>query len=225
MRLLPVALALLALPLTLAGAAPVRDWSRTATMNADGAYVIGNPAARVKLREWASYTCPHCAHFSAESEPVLTNRMIRSGSTSLEVRHMVRDPLDLGAAILTRCAGPRGFAGAHRAVFAAQDQWFKKGADYAQAQAERLEKLPNLVAVRQLADGAGLTAILTARGLTPGAINACFADQKAVDRLLKLSDSVPAEVTGTPSFYINGKLIPNATWVQLEPALRAAGAK
>jgi len=62
MRLLPVALALLALPLTLAGAAPVRNWPATATMNADGAYVIGNPAARVKLREWASYTCPHCAH-------------------------------------------------------------------------------------------------------------------------------------------------------------------
>ena len=225
MRLLPVALALIALPLTLAGAAPTRDWSTTATMNADGAYVIGNPAARVKLREWASYTCPHCAHFSAESEPVLKDRMIRSGSTSLEVRHMVRDPLDLGAAILTRCAGPRGFAGAHRAVFAAQDGWYKKGADYAQANAEQLEKLPNLVAVRQLADAAGLTAILTARGLKPAAINACFADQKAVDRLLALSGTVPPEVTGTPSFYINGTLIPNATWVQLEPALRAAGAK
>ena len=45
-----------------------------------------------------------------------------------------------------RCAGPRGFAGAHRAVFAAQDQWFKKGADYAQANAARLETLAAQIA-------------------------------------------------------------------------------
>lgn len=221
MRLLPALIALFALT----AAAPARDWSTVATMNADGAYVIGNPAAKVKLREWASYTCPHCGHFAVESAPVLKDRMIRSGSTSLEVRHMVRDPLDLGAAILTRCAGPRGFAGAHLAVFAAQEQWFEKGAAYARANAERLEKLPNLVAVRQLADNAGLTAILAGRGLSPAAINACFADQKAVDRLLALSGTVPAEVTGTPTFFINGKLVPNAGWPQLEPALRAAGAR
>lgn len=209
----------------LTAATPKRNWSPTATMKPDGAYVIGSPTAKVKLMEWASYTCSHCAHFSNESGPVLKDQMIRSGSTSLEVRHLVRDPLDLGAAILTRCAGPRGFAGAHAAVMAAQDDWLKKGADFAQLNAASLQAMTQIIAVRQLADAAGLTAIVKARGLTEPAIAACFADKAATDKLLALSASVPADLQGTPTFYLNGKLVPNVGWAQLESQLRAAGAK
>lgn len=216
---------LLAAALLVTAAAPTRDWSTTAQQNADGAFVIGNPAARVKITEWASYTCSHCADFSQQSQPVLKDRFIRSGSTSLEIRHLVRDPLDLGAAILARCAGPRGFAGMHAAIFAAQDRWLPQGSTFAQGNAERLQKLPRLVAIRQFADGAGLTAVAKARGLTETQVAACFADQTAVDRLLALSGSAPAEVTATPTFYVNGKLVPNVDWARLEPVLRAAGAK
>ena len=48
-------------------AAPVlRAWDRTVNLTADGFPVLGNPAARVKLVEFISYTCPHCADFNAE---------------------------------------------------------------------------------------------------------------------------------------------------------------
>ena len=216
-------LALLGL-LVLTAASPARDWSTVATLTPAGAYVIGDPAARVKLTEWASYTCSHCAEFAAESAPVLKDRMIRSGSTSLEVRHLVRDPLDLSAGVLARCAGPHGYAGMHAAIFAAQGTWLPKGAAYVQANGERLSKLPRLAALRQVADGAGLTALAKTRGLAEPRIAACFADARAVDRLLALA-APPAEVAGTPTFYVNGKLVPNAGWAQLEPMLRAAGAR
>lgn len=225
MRFIPGLIGLLFLAPMLTAATPTRDWSATATMKPDGAYVIGNPTARVKLMEWASYTCSHCAHFSNESAPVLKGQMIHSGSTSLEVRHLVRDPLDLGAAILTRCTGPRGFAGAHAAVMAGQDAWLKKGAEYAQANADKLQAMPQPAAIRQLADAAGLTAIVRARGLSDPAIAACFADKAATDKLLALSATVPADLQGTPTFYLNGKLVPNVGWTQLEPQLRAAGAR
>jgi protein-disulfide isomerase len=217
-------LALLGL-LFLTAAAPARDWSTVATQAPSGVFVIGNPAARVKIVEWASYTCSHCAAFANESAPVLKGQMIRSGSTSLEVHHLVRDPLDLAAGILARCAGPRGYAGLHAAIFAGQEKWLQQGATYLQANAPDLEKLPKLAAFRRIADGAGLTAIAHARGLTEPQVAACFASQPGVDKLLALGAAAPAEVTGTPTFYVNGKLVPNVGWAQLEPALRAAGAK
>ncbi|RZM10626.1 MAG: protein-disulfide isomerase, partial [Sphingomonas sp.] len=127
---LPVLLASLFL---LAGAAPARDWTQTVTPAPSGFYVVGNPAAKVKLAEWASYTCPHCGHFAAESASVLKDRMIRNGSVSLEVRHLIRDPLDLAAVIVARCGAPRGFLARHVAIFAGQDAWMQKGATFLQA--------------------------------------------------------------------------------------------
>ncbi len=218
-------LALIALVPALSLAAPARDWRGTATMKPDGAYVVGNPAAKVKLTEWASYTCSHCAHFSVESESVLKGQMIRSGSTSLEVRHLVRDPLDFAAATVARCGGPRRFAAAHAAVMAAQDQWLDKGSTYIRTNAAALQALAPEVAARRLADAAGLTAIATAQGLAEPRIAACFADKAATEKLLALSGSLPAEVQGTPTFFINGKLAPNVGWPQLMPLLRAAGAR
>ena len=97
---------------------------------ASGTYVLGSAAARVKLVEYASYTCSHCADFSTQSQAVLKGRMIASGSTSLEFRHMIRDRLDLAAAVLARCAGPRNFFPTSAAIFATQQTWLKKGAEF-----------------------------------------------------------------------------------------------
>lgn len=105
--------ALLALFLLAAGPGP-RDWTQTTTRLPTGTYLIGNPAASVKLVEYASYTCPHCAAFAAESAPVLHDRFVRDGSVSLEYRHLIRDGLDLGAAILARCTGTARWRGRRR---------------------------------------------------------------------------------------------------------------
>ena len=217
-------LALLGFALVTA-AAPVRDWSSVVTKTPAGTYLIGNPQARIRLVEYASYTCPHCAAFSKESELVLKAQMIRSGSTSLEFRNLIRDRLDLAAAVLARCTGPRGFAGTTAAIFAAQGQWLERGFDYQESNGARLGMYPVLAQLRAYADGAGLTALVQARGLTPKAIDACFADQAEVDRIVAISSARPDSVKGTPAFFVNDKPIATAAWAGLEPALRAAGAK
>lgn len=201
-----------------------RDWSAVAAQNAAGAYVIGDPAARVKVVEWASYTCPHCADFSVRSEPVLKDRMIRSGSTSLEIRHLIRDPFDLAAALLVRCAGPRGFGQAHAAVFAAQPQWLARAAAFQRSDGARMAKLPQARRIAAAADGSGLTALMRARGLPAAAAAKCLGDEAAMKRLVQAS-SPPPEVTGTPSFFVNGRHAPVHDWAGLEPVLRAAGAR
>lgn len=219
-----IVLALFAL--FLVSAAAPRDWTATVTRTPAGAYVMGNPQARVKLVEYASYTCPHCGAFARESEPVLKGRMIRSGSTSLEVRHYVRDALDLSAAILARCAGPRGFFGASSAIFAAQDQWLMRGMEFEQANANQLELYSQADQLRALADGSGLTALVRRRGLSEAATAACFNDDAATARITAMTAAAPADLAGTPTFLINGRVVAKtAAWGPLEPALRAAGAK
>jgi protein-disulfide isomerase len=217
------AVSIFAIGLAVVAAAPARDWSAAVAPNAAGAWVIGNPAARVKLTEWASYTCPHCAHFDVESRAVLKGRMIRSGSTSLEVRHLIRDPLDLAAVAVARCGGPRGFVARHHAIFDGQERWLQTGAAYLQKEGAALAKLAQPVAFRRIADAAGLTAIGKTAGLTDPQVAACFA-APALDALTRLGQA-PAEVQATPSFFINGRYVPNAGWAELEPVLRQAGAR
>lgn len=210
--------------LALTAAAPARDWRQVTTQTPSGAFVLGNPRAPVKLVEYASYTCSHCAQFAAESAPVLRDRMIQDGSTSLEYRHLVRDSLDLGAAILARCTGPRGFVATTAFIYATQDQWLARGVQFQQGNAQRIAMYPQLAQVRALADGSGLTAAVIARGLPRAAVDACFADQAEVDRILAMTSNLPAGVDATPTFFVNGKLVARVGWAGLEPQLRAAGA-
>lgn len=209
----------------LAAAAPqglgARDWSAVATKTPTGSFLIGNPRAAVKLVEYASYTCPHCAHFSNESAPVLKERMIRSGSTSLEFRHVVFNGLDLGAAVLARCTGPRRFAATTALFYRTQDQWLARGSAYQAANGARIAMYPLLGQVRALADGAGLTQMAMAGGLSRAVVDACFADQAEVDRVTAMA----GDIGSTPTFFLNGKRVASSGWAALEPQLRAAGAR
>jgi len=222
-RLLALLPALFGLALT--AAAPPRDWRDAVTKTPAGAFVIGNPAARAKLIEYGSYTCSHCADFARESVPVLKDAMVRNGSASLEYRHLIRDGVDLAAAILARCTGPKGFFVASQAIFVGQDRWLERAVEYQQANAGRLATYPRLAQLRALADGSGLTQLVQARGLTGAQVDACFADQAEIDRIVAMTRNAPASVQSTPSFLLNGQALPPGGWKQIEPALRARGAR
>jgi len=215
--------ALLLVPFLLAATSP-RDWTANVARTNAGAYVLGNPAARVKLVEYASYTCSHCAAFSTESAAVLKGQMVRSGSTSLELRHLIRDSVDLAAAVVARCTGPARFFRTSEAIFAQQPQWLPQAIGFERSNAARLAMYPALAQLQALADGSGLSAIGRAAGLSDAALHACFADQAEVNRIVAMTSNA-RNVEATPTFFINGKPVPGATWATLAPALRAAGAR
>lgn len=216
--------AALVLPLLLAAAPAARDWTQTVTRTAAGAYVQGNPAAPVKLVEYASYTCPHCAAFSAESAATLEARWIRDGSISLELRHLIRDPADLAAAVVARCTGPKGFFATSTAIFARQPQWLERAVTYQQTNASRINMYPPLARLRAIADGSGLSDAGRAAGLTDARLDACFADQAEVDRIVAMTNGA-AGVSATPTFFVAGQKLDAFTWDKVEPLLRARGAK
>ena len=209
--------------IALTAAAAPRPWTAVATPTANGSYLIGNPKARVKLVEYVSYTCPHCAHFEHEADATL-DAMVRSGSTSVEVRNQVHDGIDLAAATLARCSGAAAFPRVHAAFFQKQEEWIERASDWAQANQARIASWPQLAQLSAIAEGAGLTAIAREAGAPPAAIGACFTSDAAVKRTIAVSEGT-SKVRGTPAFEINGRLIQNVGWAQLQPQLRAAGAK
>lgn len=217
----PFAALLATLALTAAAPAP-RPWTAVARPAATGSYLIGNPNARVKLIEYVSYTCPHCAHLEEESGTALA-AMVRSGSTSIEIRNQVHDGIDLAAVALARCAGPAAFPAVHRAFFRQQEQWLARAVEWSEGNRARVAAWPQLAQLAAVADGAGLTAIAREAGAPAAAIAACFTNDAAVKQALAVSEAT--KVDGTPAFRINGRLVENVGWAQLQPQLRAAGAK
>lgn len=216
-------LLLLLAVLGLTAAAPARrDWTQVVNRTPAGTYVLGNPAAPVKLTEYVSLTCPHCAAFLAQSAPTLRAQWVRSGSVSIEVHNEIRDGLDLAAVLVARCAGTHFFAVAD-AMYASQPEWYARGAEFQQTNAQRLEMYPAIGRLREYAGGAGLIDLARAHGLSPAAADACFANEADMNRVLDLVQH-DAQVQATPSFAINGRFIGSTDWAHLEPQLRAAGA-
>jgi len=102
-------------------AAPAgKSWSATVSQTADGGYLMGNPDAPIKIIEFASLTCSHCAEFSKESHEEIKRDFIDTGRVSLEVRNFIRDPLDAMAAAVIRCGPVDRYFPLQENVFASQ---------------------------------------------------------------------------------------------------------
>jgi protein-disulfide isomerase len=203
----------------------VRDWTTIVTTTPAGNVILGNPQARVKVIEYLSFTCSHCAEFSVDSAAVLKGQLIKSGSTSIEYRPIARDLLDIGATLLVRCAGGRGFVGGAEEIFARQGEWLSIGMGFMERDAKRFALDTPLGQVRAAAQASGLIDLMQARGLSPARINACFADQTILAKMLANGDAARKVIKGTPSIVINGVPTDAFTWAKVEPLLRARGAR
>ena len=132
-----MALAAAAIPLA-AATQPIRaNWLATVTVTPAGSHVLGNPAAKAKLTEYVSYTCPHCAHFEIESSTPLKISYVQPGQVSVEIKHLVRDPVDLTVTLLTNCGTPAQFFANHALFMRSQQTWMKTFDGLSQAQQSR----------------------------------------------------------------------------------------
>ncbi len=208
-----------------APAPAVRDWARIASVTPDGAFVLGNPKAKVRLVEYLSMTCSHCAHFVGESLQPLTDKYVRPGVVALEVRHAIRDSLDITATLLARCNGPRAYFPAAQALLADQDRWVQDAIAFQDSDQGASAKLPPADAMAAMAHGAGLDRLMAARGLPPARVKACLASKAEQDRLSAMATEAwgTRAIPGTPAFLINGTIVEGVTsWAALEPKLQEA---
>jgi len=71
----------------------------------DGDIMIGADKAPVTVIEYASMTCPHCAHFSETTLPELQKRYIDTGKVRYTLRAFPLDALSAAGFMLARCGG------------------------------------------------------------------------------------------------------------------------
>lgn len=207
-------------------AAPVsasRNWLATTARTAEGAIVVGNPAAKVKIVEYLSLTCPHCADLSREAMTPLQHDYIAKGLVSLEVRHAVRDGYDFVASLLLRCEPPARYLDSVEALFATQQDWMAKG--LAAKNDPGFDAKSGDEKMAAVARAAGFDSFFAKRGMTTKAYAACMADAKAKDELTRMAGNSwqRDEIPGTPFVMINGKRQAAIhSWADLEPLVKAA---
>lgn len=199
-----------------------RDWLQTAERTPEGGFRIGNPNAQVKLVEYLSLTCPHCAEFAHEGGSRLFQTYVASGRVSVEYRNYVLNGYDLAAAFLSRCAAPRAYFNLSHELLGSQPRWVGRMQNLTDAQRNELRALAPLQAMQRIVSMLGLDEIAARHGLSAAEQRTCLADQAGLDRLDTLKTAANAAgVEGTPTFFINGQLVQGNTWAAIEPLLRA----
>jgi protein-disulfide isomerase len=198
-------------------------WNQTVAETASGTHVLGNPAAKVKLTTFVSYTCPHCAQFETEAEAPLRLSYVAPGKLSIEVRHVVRDPVDLTAAMLTNCGAKEKFFLNHAAFMRGQSRWIAPMGAASAAQQQRWRNPDIGQRNRAIASDFGFYAIMASRGYDRTSVDKCLTDKAMEARLMKQSqEAVALGVRSTPGFAINGTvLVGTNEWALLRPQLDA----
>ena len=202
------------------------DWTTTVAATPDGGFVMGNPNAKVKLVEYGSLSCPHCAHFAETAEPILKSQYIATGKISFEYRNYVRDGFDMTAALLARCGGASPYFAIQDQLFATQKEWlYDKAAKLGDADLKPLQALPPAQQFQALAEKIGLLDFVAQRGISKDKAKACLADDAALKKLTAMRDKANTtyNLQGTPTFIINGAVVPDSSdWAALEPKLKSA---
>ncbi len=207
----------------LIGAAP--NWVGTVAQAPNGAYVMGNPAAKVRLVEYVSYTCSHCAHYIGEASVPVKRDYIAKGLVAVELRNAVRDQFDMTAALAARCGGAARFYGNSELLFATQNEWMGKAQAFVNANGEKLQKMTPDVGFKAILRGVGLDKVMAKRGFTPAQLDACLINKPNQQKITAMTNKAwnGDKINGTPAFYVNGTQLDNAgTWDVVEGSIKAA---
>ena len=204
--------------------APNGDWTQTVAETPEGGFRMGNPDAPVKLVEYGSLTCGHCAEFSEEGSEPLRERYVKSGQLSWEFRPYLLFPSDPGVSMLLKCQGAGPFFRLTDQLYADQRNWASKLQQLSNAEQEQLQAMTPQQRAVALVRATGIDQFFRQRGMPQSKIDACLADTSALQQLAALTDRGNREgVTGTPTFFINGSIAEGASsWETLEPRLRGA---
>ncbi|MER8776190.1 DsbA family protein [Mesorhizobium sp. M0977] len=144
---------------------------------------LGKDDAKVTIVEYASMTCPHCAHFAETTFPELKTKYIDTGKARYILREFPFDPSAEAGFMLARCSKEN--------YFPMVDVLFRQQA--------------NWVGVNNTKDA--LLQIAKLAGFTQESFEACLTDQKLLDdvRSVQKRGADEFKVDSTPTFFINGK--------------------
>lgn len=207
-------------------APPGTSWTETVTVTPEGGFLLGNPDAPLKLVEFASHTCGHCATFSVTGKQPLKSKYVASGVVSFEQREIFLNPYDIVIATMAQCGAKEQMQPLADEVWQNLEAVFT-GLQGNPAAVQAAGALPPEQRFAKVAEVTGLLDFFAARGLSADQARACLTDTAKIDAMVKASEAQAQEVgvTGTPTFVLNGKKLDVNTWEMLEPILQRAGAR
>ncbi|WP_439814067.1 DsbA family protein [Zavarzinia sp. CC-PAN008] len=186
----------------LVGGLGVRQASATPQEIAADEIVFGNADAPLTILEYASLTCPHCAHFHITTFPELKTKYIDTGKVRLVFRDFPFDRAGLAGSVLVRCAGPQRAGAFLQVLYATQQNW----ATSADPQA-------------------ALDDIAKMGGLPKAQYDACKVDEALKNRIVqyRLDAQNIFKITSTPSFVIDNEVYSGAlSFEELEKIIKDA---
>ncbi len=166
-----------------------------------GDMVLGKDDAPVTVIEYASLTCPHCAHFHEEVWPELKKQYIDTGKIKFIYRDFPLDEAAMRGSQLARCKGDTAsFYAFADILFTQQRTWAT------QAWADNLAQIARL------------------GGIGADQFKACMNDKALSDSILKsrLDAQNKYAVSGTPTLIVNEKNVGSpATFEDMRKAIDA----
>jgi protein-disulfide isomerase len=164
--------------------------------------LLGDPAAPVTIIEYGDYQCPFCGVFAREEMPRLIDEFVATGQASFayhDLAFLGQESVD--AAEAAACADDQGaFWPMHKTIFANQ-----AGENRGAFTPDRL---------RAMASGLGLDM---------AAHDACLAQDIHLEAVAAMADEARAlGITSTPTFVVNGEVVPNAGYDNLRATINAA---
>ncbi len=156
---------------------------------------MGNPNAKVTLIEYASVSCAHCAAFNRDLMPAIKAKYIDTGKVHYVYREFLTPPQNVSAAgiLLARCAGKDNYFKVVDAVMRSQEEMFGSG--------NTANAIPVLLRIAKSA------------GMSENDFNHCVTNPAALQALQAKVNRFTKEdgITGTPTFFINGRRLDRHT--------------
>lgn len=145
---------------------------------------LGNKDAKIKMIEFASLTCGHCAKFHNEVMPQIKEKYIKNGDVLFVYNDFPLDKFALKASIIARCSGNKNY-------FNFLDVFYKKQKDWTRTK----DPFKSLLKIAKFG------------GLKDDDIKVCVGNKSIEDGILKnrLRYTKEYEIKATPTIYFNNK--------------------
>lgn len=163
---------------------------------------MGSADAPITLIEYASFTCPHCAHFHDTVFGELKKNYIDTGKVRFIHREVYFDKYGIWAGMVAQCGGPMRYFGIADVIYSTQKDW---------AQGDDAQISGNLRKI-------GLKA-----GLTQEQLDACMNDSAHAQAMVATyqKNAGADGVNATPTLFINGEQHSNMSYEDLAKILDA----
>ena len=147
-------------------------------------HAIGDANAPVRVDEYYSLDCPHCARFEEEVLPQIKQNYVDNGKVRIVFHDFPLHQISLEATMVARCAPPDRFFAIIDTLFRVQSGWVLQSP---QASTDALKQQAKFA------------------GMTDAQIDSCLNDRMLEDEILaeRLDAEKKLQINATPTFVFN----------------------